>query len=167
MDNENRYDLTEPSPVKKGDVVKVDDDFYLIKKLEPLYYKYQNLSGGVDQGFASSVYSITDLIPSPNFLYYITGIGFNGDFEAQLKFQSGHARNAPNSKSTHRLTQLHAHYLKPFSFKFCLKASDTLDLDINISNSFSGVKGEVWFYGWKYEVKLVHNVVNFIELEDA
>jgi len=162
---QDNYYLTDESPVKVGDVIRISEVFYKILQMEPLYYKFQNLSVGVDQGFDSQIYQVNDLVPSAVKVYYLTGFGINGDIEVQVRYQTGSPRNTVDARSSQRVKQLQADWLKPFSFHFAVVAGDTLDVDIAVP--FDGIKAEVWFYGWKYKVRIVTNPETFIDLEDV
>jgi hypothetical protein len=162
----DNYKLTDESPVKVGDIVSVGGIFYKILQLEPLYYKFQNLTAGINVGFNSQIYQVNDLVPSSVKIYYITGFGINGDIEAQVRYQTGSPRNTVDARTSQRVSQLQAHYLNPFTFHFCVVAGDTLDVDILAA--FAGVKAEMWFYGWKYKISRVPTEPpKFIELEDV
>jgi len=162
---QDNYYLTDESPVKRGEVFRIGEIFYEVLQYEPLYYKFQNLVAGIDEGFSSQIYQVNDLVPSSIKVYYITGFGINGDIEAQVRYQTGSPRNTVDARSSQRVSQLQAHYLKPFSFHFATVAGDTLDVDIEAA--FAGVKAEIWFYGWKYKIRMVTNPTKFIDLEDV
>jgi len=161
----SQYQLTEEAPCEVGQIIKVGGHFFEIIQLEPMYYKFQNLSSGVDQGMTSTKYSVSDLTPSKQYIYYITGIGINGRIEIQINYQSGHPRNTPTSKSSIKLNRFQAHYLQPFTFHFITISGDTLEVDVTAE--FDDVKAEIWFYGWKLKVRDLDKVPDeYIILED-
>ena len=161
----NNYRLTDKSPVKIGDTIRIGEIFYKVLQMEPLYYKFQNIVSGVDEGFESKIYQVNDLIPSAIKVYYLTGFAINGDIEAQIRYQTGSPRNTVDARSSQRLTKEQASITKPFTFHFCVVAGDTLDVDIMAA--FDGVKAEMWFYGWKYKIRIVSNPKEFVDLEDV
>ncbi len=135
----------------QGDLIQVGINFFKVLTAEPLYYEFRNLVGGVDVGFSTTIYPVSDLIPAKDKLHYITAFGILGDLKAQLRYQSGAPKNTVGARSTQRLDRIQAPYDKPFNFDFMVLAGDTLEVDIE--SAFAGLKGAIWFYGWKFTKK--------------
>ena len=154
------YRLTTPAPCKVGDTVQVGTLFYKVLQLEPMYYEFRNRQLGVELGFATGIYPVPDLIPPPNYLYYINAIGIDGLMTVQIRYQAGAPRNTVGARSSLRLTRFQAHYLRPFNFRFVLLSSDTLECDIETRTppTGNGWLCAVWFYGWKITVKRLETV---------
>jgi hypothetical protein len=157
--------LYPPYPVKAKDVIKIGNHYYEVQQIEHLYYEFRNLSStGDDLGFMSKTYSIPDLTPPKDFVYYINAIGIAGLLSIQLIFPTGRPRLTPESKGLIKLDYLQANYLDPYPIRFYITYGDTIQLDIEAPEL--APYGAVWFYGYKIKVAETQPSVSYIQLED-
>jgi hypothetical protein len=135
--------------------------------MEPLFYEFRKLTAGAEVGFSTGTESVTELIPSKDYVYYITGWGMNGKLKVQIKYPSGYPRNTTTAKTTTRLDNLQAHYLQPFTSKMALVTGDSIEVDLVADHAYT--YGAIWFYGWKFYVEQTQptSTQQIIYLEDV
>lgn len=148
----SEYKLVGNPPAVKGAFIKFGGQVFKVIRLEPLFYEFKHYSSstGLEDGFTSDIFSIPDLIPPKEFIYYFTAVGIKGKLEVQIRYQAGTPRNTVVAKSTQRLNRFIAHYTDPFKFRFALLNGDTIEADIvpDHANTF----GSIFFWGWKLVV---------------
>lgn len=144
---DERKNIIGPKPAKPTDTLQIGNNFYIIKQIEPLYFYFDN-DGDL---FLNQDYSVDDLVPSKELIYYITGIGIQGNLLAQIKYPAGKPRNTVVGKPTQKLDNVIAPKDQPFPMKFAIISGDKLELSIDIDGGGSSAYGKIWFYGWRIE----------------
>lgn len=98
------------SPIVKGTILKIGNEFYRIDNEEVLHYKYTPASSVAAGGSANA--KMSELLPTKHYLYWVRAIGVDGGLSFQIQYPINTPRNTPPQASAiQKFNRFNAHYL--------------------------------------------------------
>jgi len=150
--------LTSPDQLNVGDILILNDLYYQIQRIDPLYFSFTIGTAPTSDVVVSTNLSNYELkfpastLPNPNEIYYFNAIGIDGTITFQIEFPWGTPRFTPHGAPVF-LTSVDASKEFPLPIAMFIDSNNPLALKINTPSNF--VQATVWLFGKKLQVTVV------------
>jgi len=150
--------LTSPDQLNVGDILILDNLYYQITRIDPLYYSFViGTAPTSDVVVATGQNNLeikfpSNTLPDPSEIYFFNGIGIDGTLTFQIEFPYGTPRFTPHGAPVF-LTSVDASKEFPLPISMFVNSNNPLALKINTPSNF--VQATVWLFGKKLQVTVV------------
>jgi hypothetical protein len=159
----DEYRLFGFPPCQPKDVIEVQNKKYHVQQMEPLFYIHYNYNNiGAIIPWNPQIYQVNDLVPPDGIIYYIQGIGIEGNLSINLNIPQGHPHSAVETRLQF-MDNVMAPRNEPLTYKFSVRAGNTPAVDVQCA---VGTVGSIWFFGWKLLVSEASMTEEAIRLPD-
>ena len=150
--------VIDPTQLQPGDVISLDSIYYMILTEEPMYYRFTiGTSTGVDVQVSAGENNVehpfpTNLSPETDGLYWIGGLGVDGNFSMMYEYPFGTRRGTPHGVPVFIDSTMASKY-DPYPVSIWIKPNTKGGFADNTPSNF--VQGAIWAFGMKFKVQVI------------